>query len=343
MNRRPSHKKRWLVIGGIVVLLVIFVVFVDVGVVVDSLRQANWGVWGVGIVFLLVGYVINTLRWRYVLGVKPGRLPLFYSDSLAYMGNMITPIPAAVSRLFTTEWVTSASGSQTTSGMVIDRLLETMMRLITTIFLVTLLATGYAEATSAILTNLGIVALGVSGLVWVTKHQALVIDKLAHWLSHLPRLNEEQIRNTMGALLQNLAYAGSTSHLLKGLAISIAMWTFFLVFQYLALLALQPAGAPIDRQTLIAAVGVLILIPPSTTAMIGLYHSVVIGALVGFQLLDITTATAYAIVLHLPQMAFWFLAGGLAINQTNIDLKKLLEAAKTYQHRRQKPPIADNT
>ena len=336
MKTRPSHKKQWLVVGGIIILLVIIFVLVDVGLIADLLLQANWGVWWVGVVFLLVGYALNTVRWRYVLGGNPGWLPLFYSDSLAYMSNMVTPIPAAASRLFTTDWVTSASGSQATSGLVIDRLLETMMRLIATIFLVTLLATGQAEATSTILANLGIVILGVSGLVWVTKHQALVVDKLAGWLSRLPRLSEKQIRSTVGPLLQNLAYAGSTSHLLKGLVISLATWTFFLVFQYLALLALQPPGALIDRQTLLPALVVLILIPPSTTAMIGLYHSIVIGTLAGFQLLDITTATVYAILLHLPQMGFWFLAGGAAINQTDIDFKQLLEAARTHRQKSQK-------
>jgi uncharacterized membrane protein YbhN (UPF0104 family) len=162
-DHRHFHKKRRLIIGGIVILLLIFIVLVDVGQAVGLLLQTNWGVWWVGVAFLLVGYAFNTLRWHYLLNGKPNWLPLFYGDSIAYMSNMVTPIPTSVSRIFTTEWVTSASGSQAASGTVVDRLLETMMRLIATIFLVTLLATRHAETTSTILTNLGVVVLGIGG------------------------------------------------------------------------------------------------------------------------------------------------------------------------------------
>jgi hypothetical protein len=248
---------------------------------------------------------------------------------------MVTPIPTAVSRIFTTGWVTSTSVPQATSGMVVDRLLETMMRLMATIFLVTLLATRQSEATSAILSNFGIIVLSVGGLVWVSKHQDLVVDKLARWMSRLPRLSEAQIRATVGALLKNLAYAGSTSHLIVGLIISLVMWTFFLIFQYLALAALQPPPTNIDHQILLTALAVLILVPPSTTAMIGLYHSIVIAALVGFRLLDITTATAYAILLHLPQMIFWLLAGTLASSRTDIKLSQLVQTARTHHQNNQ--------
>ena len=87
---------------------------------------------------------------------------------------------------------------------------------------------------------------------------------------------------------------------------------------------------------LLTALVVLAIIPPSTTAMVGLYHLIVTAALVGFRLLDMPTATAYAILLHLPQMVFWLLAGMLAYRKTDIEFKQLLEAAREYCHKDQK-------
>ena len=215
------------------------------------------------------------------------------------------------------------------------------MRLVALIFLLTLLATRRADVTSTILSNGGIIVVFIGALVWVTKHQETVVDHVARWLAHLPWFTEAQVRKTAGAWLKNLSYAGSVRHLVVGLLISIVTWLFFLAFQYLTLVAIDPPRATIDHQILITALGVLILIPPSSTAMIGLYHSVVIGALVGFRLLDVSTATAYAILLHLPQMVFWLLAGMWALNQTNIEFSRLKQAAQAHSKRTKSPAAAD--
>ena len=225
--------------------------------------------------------------------------------------------------------------------MVVDRLLETMMRLLAFIFLLTLLATRRADAILSILTNVGLIAISVGVLVWVSKHQETVTDHLARWLAPLPWFNEAQLRKTTGALLENLSYAGSARHLMVGLLISMVTWLFFLAFQVLTLVAIHPPAGTIDHQILITALAVLILIPPSSSTMIGLYHSVVIGALVGFRLLDISTATAYAILLHLPQMVFWLLAGTWALTQTEIQFSRLRQAVRAHTSRTQETGNAD--
>ena len=96
MKPHSSHKKRWLLIAGGLLLLILFVIFVDLDKVVELLRGANWVLWLSGTVLLLAGYLFNAVRWRYFLKSKPEALPLFHGDSIAYMGNMITPIPTAV-------------------------------------------------------------------------------------------------------------------------------------------------------------------------------------------------------------------------------------------------------
>jgi uncharacterized protein (TIRG00374 family) len=328
MPNKNSHLNRWLIAGGILLLIIVFVLFVDVKAVLDLLLSTNWLLWLGSVLFLLVGFALTTVRWRHLLAGKPGWLPLFQGDSIAYMINMITPIPVMVSRIVTTNRTTPVSISQATSGMVVDRLLESMMRLLGFMLGLVVLAAQLTEANAygTILAYLGLFALAIAGLVWLRNHHELVTDKLSAWLGRLPWLNEVQVRKTVGKFLQGLAYAGSTHQLTSGLLLSIGMWSFFLVFQYLALVALPPAMP--FRDGLLIALVVLVVVPPSTPAMVGLYHAIVVGALVGLGLMNINRAITYAILLHLPQMVIWLILGNWALRVNHIRLRELLHASR---------------
>jgi uncharacterized membrane protein YbhN (UPF0104 family) len=58
-----------LVIGGI------FFWFVDLDQVIEQLRLADWRLLAAGVGALVVGYVLLAVRWRYLLGNRPGILP----------------------------------------------------------------------------------------------------------------------------------------------------------------------------------------------------------------------------------------------------------------------------
>ncbi len=94
MKNNSSHKKRWLIVGGVVLVFILFAVFVDVRAILRLLRRTDWTLWLGGVAFLLAGYGLNTVRWRYLLAGKPGWLSLSYSDSITYMLNMVTPPPS---------------------------------------------------------------------------------------------------------------------------------------------------------------------------------------------------------------------------------------------------------
>jgi uncharacterized protein (TIRG00374 family) len=279
---------------------------------------------------LLAGYAFNLLRWRYLLAGKTNWLPLVHSDSVAYMLKMITPVPIIVSRIVTTGMLTPVPMSQAASGMVVDRLLEMLMRLLALMMVLALATAGAIQvnATTTILKGLGLFVVAVAGLVWISKHREAVAGKLAGWLGRLPRLNEAQLRATLDNLLQGLAYSGGTRHLVIGSMISLIMWTCFLGFQYLVLLGLLPDL--FFRQLMLTAGVILMVIPPSTPAMIGVYHSIVIGILLGLNLLDIEVAVAYAVLLNLPQMVFWLLMGAWALARTGVKFNQLVQAIRSY-------------
>ncbi len=330
MDRGRSHTKRWLIVGGIILLVIIFVLFVDVDAVSSLLVGTNWSLWLGSVVFLVVGYAFITVRWHYLLVQKPDWLKLFQGDSIAYMINMITPIPVMVSRSVTTNLTTPVSIPQGTSAVVVDRLVETMMRVLVFVLAIVLLAAQLANANTygTILVYLGLFALAIAGLVWIRNRHELVTDKLSAWLGRLPHLDEAQVRKTVGNFLQGLAYAGSTRHLVFGLLISIVMWTFFAVFQYLVLGAV-PSARPATDMLLIALV-VLIVIPPSSPAMIGLYQAIVVGVLAGLGLMEINGAVSYAILLFLPQMVIWLVLGFVALRINHIGFARLVQLVRDH-------------
>jgi hypothetical protein len=322
--------KRWLIAGGIILLLILFALFVDVQALLRRLERNEWRFWLGGVALLFAGYAFNLLRWRYLLAGKTNWRPLFQSDSLAYMVKLITPIPIIVSRIVTTGMMTPVPLPQATSGMVVDRLLELLMRVLALIMVLVLAAAEgtRVNATTTILQGLGLFAVAVAGLVWLSRHREAVAGKLAGWLGRLPRLNEAQIRATLDNLLQSLAYSGGTRHLVIGFMISVITWSCFLGFQYLVLLGLLPDL--FFRQLLLIAGVILMVIPPSTPAMIGVYHSIVIGVLLGLSLLDVNIAVAYAILLHLPQLVFWLVMGAWALSRANLKFSQLVQAIRLY-------------
>ncbi len=214
--------------------------------------------------------------------------------------------------------------------MLVDRLLEMMMRLLAFILVLILVAARSTDAntTATILISLGLFAGAIAGLAWIAKHRESVTNNLATWLGRLPRLNKAQIHSLTDNLLQGLVYAGSTRRLVTGFLISLVMWTCFLGFHYMTIAA--PPEPLLFKQTLLIALIVLVVIPPSTPAMIGVYHTIVIGVLVGLRLTDINRAVIYAILLHLPQLAIWLLAGTFAYSQSDVKFNQLLHATKEH-------------
>ena len=65
MPNKNSHLNRWLIAGGILLLIIVFVLFVDVKAVLDLLLSTNWLLWLGSVLFLLVGFALTTARWRH--------------------------------------------------------------------------------------------------------------------------------------------------------------------------------------------------------------------------------------------------------------------------------------
>lgn len=61
--------------------------------------------------------------------------------------------------------------------------------------------------------------------------------------------------------------------------------------------------------------------------MLGVYHGMAIGVLVALRLVGSSEATAYSIVLHLPQMVLWLGFGIWSFTRTDLKFSDLLHGA----------------
>ncbi len=327
MQTGSSHTKLWVIIGGIAFLIILFI-FVDVDALIELLLDINWvDLLGATIV-LLLGYLLLTVRLRYILFNQPGWGETFYANSIGYMLHIALFAPAMIVRAVSTGWITRVSTPQASSGILVERLLEQVMRLLAMALAISLYTAQQTRPDVTIGGSILLLLLMFSAIFWVMHHRDRVVDSLVPRLGSLKYFSEEQIRTTASSMLHGLEAVSSTSRLVTSLLMSWVAWTMFLIFQYLVLTAL-PLDLPASQMLLIAA-AVLAVMPPSINVMLIIYQVAVTLLLVAFQLTDTTTAVTYAITLHLIQMICWIILGRWSLTQTDFKFKELVQAAKQY-------------
>jgi hypothetical protein len=236
--------------------------------------------------------------------------------------------PALVVRVVSIGQVTPISVAQASSAVLVERLLDMVMRLLATILVVILVASQQTQPSTSIGGSLFLMIVIFGAIIWITHHRDRVVNSLASLLSNRGYASEDKVRSTAANMLRSLEAVSSTTRLMVSLLLSCAAWASFLIFQYLVLAGIA-SGLPAIQMWLIAA-AVLAVMPPSVNVMLIVYHFVVIGVLITFQLTDTTTAVIYAIFLHFIQMVCWIILGRLALNRAGLTLRQMMKEVKEH-------------
>ncbi|MCJ7535813.1 MAG: lysylphosphatidylglycerol synthase transmembrane domain-containing protein [Anaerolineales bacterium] len=305
-----------LVIGGI------FFWFVDLDQVIDLLRLADWRFLSAAVVALVVAYILLALRWRYLLGNQPGFLPSFHSVNMSNLVNSLTPIPEIALRVLITGKGTGMSIPGATSGMLVERSLEQVMRVLA--FLVALL-TGYVVAVSS-----GSVVLNASLIIGFLVLMALLLrnaERVILWIQNqitrFPRLDQPRVERVLSDLVAGLKMAGGPRQLSIGWLMSFAIWSGFFAFVYLVLIGLN-IQLPVPQMIAISML-TLAVAPPSAPGTPGLYQATIVGALSLIAGLDLAMMTTYAIMIHILQVIPLLFLGFWGVLGTNLSLRGLLQ------------------
>ncbi len=303
------------VIGGI------FFWFVDLNQVVELLRLADWRFLSAAVVALVVAYIFLAIRWRYLLGNQPGFIPSFHSVNVSNLVNSLTPIPEIALRVLITGQDSGMSVPGATSGMLVERSLEQVMRVLA--FLIALL-TGYVVAISS-----GSIALNAGLIVGFLILMALLlrnVERFVAWvqsqLARFPRLDQPRVEKFLTDMATGLKMAGGPRQLTIGWMISFAIWSAFFGFVYMVLVGLN-IDLPIPQMIAISML-TLAVAPPSAPGMPGLYQATIVGALSLIAGLDLALMTTYAIMVHILQVIPLLFLGFWGLMGTNLNLRGLL-------------------
>lgn len=303
-----------LIIGGI------FFWLIDLDQVINLLRGADWRILIAGMGALVVSYILLAVRWHYLLGNRPGFFPAFHAVNLSNFVNSLTPIPEIALRVLITGRGAGMSIPGATSGMLIERSLEQIMR--TLAFLVAFL-TGYVISikTGSILVNAALIFGFLAAMAWLLWRAENVVIWIQAQLARFQRLDRRRVEDVLSDLVQGLRLAGGPRQLTVGWIMSFGIWAAFFSFAYLVLLGLN-IHLPVEQMAAIALL-TLAVAPPSAPGMPGLYQATIVGALSLIAGFDPALITAYAIMIHILQVIPLIILGTWGVLGTNFTLRSL--------------------
>jgi uncharacterized protein (TIRG00374 family) len=325
MKSESSPRRYGITIGVIVIVVILLAILLDLDKVWKDLRGIDWWEMLVASVFLLVGYVLVSVLWRYILANRPKFLTTFHTDSISFMTTILSPIPAVALRVVSISRTTPVNYTEAIPGMAVDRIIGLVIRIIL-LAAVILMATSRSLSILAIVMFVVLTGLFLGIIIWTARHAEKIKDWISGLLTRLPRISEEQAGNALSGLVEGISSFGSTKRLLFTLSLSFVMFAFFLIFQYLSWQAMDVRLSQGEMLTL--AMAVLVVAPPSAPSMPVVYQGVVIGILALLGITDIETIAAYAIAVWLVQFICLLGLGIWGLKRTDLKLKELVGEAQ---------------
>jgi uncharacterized protein (TIRG00374 family) len=325
MNAKDTRRRTWITVLVIGAIVVVFLLLVDIGAVIDELRNADWVYLGLATVALLIGYYIQTLRWRHLLGDIPPTNYTFHTMNVSTFTNLMTFIPTTPIRIFFMGEREDVSIPQATSSLTIAIVFDWVMKIIAILGAIVLLAPIDSNA-GTIVVFIGVIILIFAGMLLLVHN----IDKIIAWVTPflLRRgfLKEEQVEGMLSGLAQGLEEVGTTKKVAVIFLYSLLSWSFFIGFYILGLLALNinPPPEVMLAMVLVAA----FLVNPTGPYLPGVFNVLLVVPMALVSNVAIEALVAYSLVIYAVLLVIWLLLGVWAMRQYNLTLSELRERAR---------------
>ena len=320
MKTIKNGKWIWIAIGIILLATVIFAAFIDIDTLIRIFKGVRWDFYLIGMLFLVMGIGLITVRWRFLLRNEPGFASTFHANSISYMLKLLLPVPQALIRLTALSFTSSIDIYLSAPMMMIERFLEMIMRLVA-ITLAGVLIFDFPLWIAGLLIAAILLLAIPAFVVWFTRNASSAVPRLISRFTKIPGLSKEKLRQAMLDFQTNISTMRATRGVSIAVGYSLVMWGSFLLYYVFGFLSL---GIRLDNWEILAmSAAVLAILPPSTPAMIGVYQGVIVAILIPFGALDGNQATAYALLMFGGQLALWAILGVWGLKQTDININKL--------------------
>jgi uncharacterized membrane protein YbhN (UPF0104 family) len=318
-----SSNRGWWISGALILVLVaLTAIFVDVKEMIQVIRNTDPLRVIAGILFLLLGIAIIDFRWWYLLSRRSTFRRVIHATHVSFIVPILTPIPNYISRVFITSTATDISLPQSTTAMVVERMIAQIMR-ITTIILTIALGVQSELTPASMARSIGFSILVLAAYLLAIQYSRQVTHAVRVLLTKL-KLREAWVEKITAMVGDALCTNIRMKELLMALGMTIVMWTLFFFFHFLVILAM-PLDMAVEDKFLVA-LGTLALTPPSAPAMLGIYQLSQIGPGLLLQLGAFEELLPYSLVLYFLQLLVWLtltLFGLRALDMRFIDLFRL--------------------
>jgi len=322
MDKKNYRRLIWTAIAILIVVFIVFAATVDFDSLLETLRSTNMALLSAGVLFLLMGIVMITIRWRYFLREKPSFPVTFHSNSMSYMLKLLIPIPLAVLRLTIFTLASSVDYYQSAPLMIIERFLELVMRLVTLTLAIALIRNFHPWITGLAIILILLMAVPAF-IMWFSRNASATTTSLVERSTRSPDFDRKKLNEAMLDFQNNLSTMRATRGLTTGVVYSLGMWGLFLLFYIFGFYSL---GLDLDTREIVAmSATILAILPPSTPAMIGVYQGIIVAILLAFGLLDLNTATAYGLLITGSQLVVWIVLGVWGYRRTKIKFSNLTQ------------------
>ncbi len=325
MDAKQTRRRTWITILVIAGIVVLFLLLVDVGVVIDELRNADWAYLGLATGALLIGYFIQTLRWRHLLGDVPPTSYTWHTMNVSTFTNLMTFIPTTPIRIFFMGEREDVSIPQATSSITIAVVFDWVMKIIAILGAIVLLAPIDSNA-GTIVIFIGIIILIFVAILLFVGNFGKIKTWAAPRLAKLKFLNEEQVEGMLSGLAEGLEEVSSAKKVSVIFLYSLSSWSFFIGFYILGLLALNinPSPEVMLAMALVAA----FLVNPTGPYLPGVFNVLLVVPMALVSNVAIEALVAYSLVIYAVLLVIWLLLGGWGMRQYNLSLSELRERAR---------------
>jgi len=326
MKEKSSIGKQIAIFFGIIiVLLLLFFLIGDWRQTVLSLKNTNWLTLVFSALPLLAGIILIVIAWQRLLPRHPKFWGTFHATSVGNLISILTPIPDAALRVVTTEQGTPISLTQATASMMVDRVMVTLMRIVSFIIAVSFFAIGKQESGITILISILLIGTALWLLFWIARHPEEAIAKISRF-RRIPYANQGAVKKTLTDFVVSITDTISVRQLLVSVGFFLLIWLVDAIFLWFTLEAMPQPFSTLNKLAIIAAM--LTVLPPAVPVMIGLYQGIAVGMLMAFKLMDSGTAVSFSIISQIPQVVCWLVLGIWGYSRTNMQFTDLLADAK---------------
>ena len=315
MGKEKKQRNPWLKVLGIVFVIIIFLGLFDIELIIEQIRNADWGYLGVAVAVIVISYFIMAIRLRYMLSNQPKPGYTFHATNAANMMNLITFIPVTLIKIFLVGKDKKVGIPQATSSVTIGIAFDWVVKIIA--LLGVILLRMQTTSVGQFLVVGGVLILLILGLLLLLDAKSdSIVNKGAPLLGRLPVLSEDQAHDAISSFMEGLSSVGSPLKLIITMLWTLLGWIGGFLFYYLGMLAM---GIELTPDLMLA--GVLFaafVVNPFSPYLPGLYHALLVIAIYIVTQADPDSLLALAVVLHAALLVVWFGLGALGLRVSGL-------------------------